>query len=104
MNDRERDVLDILWNHNEPMTATDIVNAGKGLTQSTVTTVLRNLLYAKYVEVTGITHSGKVLSRQYRPTEASKNAVVDYILAELERSKNIVTLEELYKIQQERTR
>jgi len=76
MNPRELDVLNILWKSEEPMMATDIVNAGEGLTQSTVTAVLRKLLHAKLVEVVGVTHSGKVLSRTYRPTEASRDIIL----------------------------
>jgi len=42
--EREIDVLNILWESDEPMMATDIVAQKKGLTQSTVTAVLRKLL------------------------------------------------------------
>ena len=56
--------------------ATDIVNAGEGLTQSTVTAVLRKLLKDNLVEVVGITHSGRVLSRTYRPTEESREIIL----------------------------
>lgn len=76
INPRELDVLNILWKSDEPMMATDIVNVSDGLTQSTVTAVLRKLLHAKMVEVAGVTHSGKVLSRTYRPTEASREAIL----------------------------
>jgi predicted transcriptional regulator len=76
INPRELDVLNILWKSEQPLMATDIVNAGEGLTQSTVTAVLRKLLQAKLVEVVGVTHSGKVLSRTYRPTEASREAIL----------------------------
>lgn len=76
MNPRELDVLNILWKSEEPMMATDIVNAGQGLTQSTVTAVLRKLLHANLVEVVGVTHSGKVLSRTYRPTESSRDIIL----------------------------
>ncbi len=76
MNPRELDVLDILWKSDEPMMATDIVNAKTGLTQSTVTAVLRKLLQDNLVEVVGITHSGRVLSRTYRPTEASRDIIL----------------------------
>ncbi len=76
MNPRELDVLDILWKSDEPMMATDIVNAKTGLTQSTVTAVLRKLLNENLVEVVGITHSGRVLSRTYRPTEASRDIIL----------------------------
>lgn len=76
MNPRELDVLNILWKSEEPMMATDIVNAKLGLTQSTVTAVLRKLLKEELVEVVGITHSGRVLSRTYRPTEASREVIL----------------------------
>ena len=76
MNPRELDVLNILWKADQPLMATDIVNAGKGLTQSTVTAVLRKLLREKLVEVVGVTHSGKVLSRTYRPSESSREIIL----------------------------
>lgn len=75
LNPRELDVLNILWKFNRDMTSTDIVNEQRGLTQSTVIAVLRKLLSEDLVEVAGVTHSGKVLSRTYRPTEASKEVI-----------------------------
>ena len=75
LNPRELDVLNILWKFNQDMTSTDIVNEQRGLTQSTVIAVLRKLLKDDLVEVAGVTHSGKVLSRTYRPTEASKEVI-----------------------------
>ncbi len=80
LNPRELDVLNILWRTDEPMMATDIVNARLGLTQSTVTAVLRKLLNEGLVEVVGIEHSGKVLGRTYRPTEISKDIVLNSFL------------------------
>lgn len=76
MNPRELDVLNILWKTDEPMTSTDIVNEQRGLTQSTVIAVLRKLLKDELVEVAGVTHSGKVLSRTYRPTEVSRELIL----------------------------
>uniref|UniRef100_UPI0040570B92 MarR family transcriptional regulator n=1 Tax=Acetatifactor sp. TaxID=1872090 RepID=UPI0040570B92 len=76
LNPRELDVLNILWRSEEPMMATDIVNAKLGLTQSTVTAVLRKLLKDELVEVAGVTHSGRVLSRTYRPTDASRDVIL----------------------------
>lgn len=69
--------MNILWKSDEPMTSTDIVNEQKGLTQSTVIAVLRKLLKDELVEVSGVTHSGKVLSRTYRPTEASREIILE---------------------------
>ena len=80
LNPRELDVLNILWKSGKPMTSTDIVNEMRGLTQSTVIAVLRKLLGDNLVEVCGVTHSGKVLSRTYRPTEQSRQELMDNFL------------------------
>lgn len=80
LNVREMDVLAILWNTDEEMTAIDIVNEKKELTQSTVTAVLRGLLKRGLVEVRGMTHSGKVLSRTYRPTPDSITAITEHFV------------------------
>ena len=50
INPRELEILNILWNSEEPMTSSQIVNVGDMLSQSTVQTVLRKLLKAKLVE------------------------------------------------------
>ena len=84
LNVREMDVLAILWNNDEALTATDIVGKKRGLTQSTVTAVLHKLLTGKMVEVTGTTHSGKVLSRTYRPTELSIKVIREELLTSYE--------------------
>lgn len=97
MNPRELDVLNILWSKEEPMMATDIVNHGKGLTQSTVTAVLRKLLHDKMVEVVGVTHSGKVLSRTYRPTPKSKTVLLEDIVGTYMRFDKVIPLDELQK-------
>ena len=95
MNQRDLDVLNILYQVGEPMMATDIVCRGKGLTQSTVTAVLRNLLQKGLVEVTGVTHSGKVLSRTYQPTPTAKEAILEHFTAQYKLFRSIVTPEEL---------
>ena len=81
LNSRELDVLNILWKLDQPMTSTDIVNEQRGLTQSTVIAVLRKLLKDNLVEVSGVTHSGKVLSRTYRPTEKSQKVIMDNFIS-----------------------
>ena len=90
MNSRELDILNILWKSEEPMMATDIVEKKKDLTQSTVTAVLRKLLSDGLVEVAGITHSGKVLSRTYRPTEASRDIILQDFTENYNRFSNVV--------------
>lgn len=95
MNPRELDVLNILYQTEEPMMVTDIVKAGEGLTQSTVTAVLRTLLKKELVEVTGVTYSGKVLSRTYRPTQMSKDAIMAHFVEQYKHFHSIITPEEL---------
>ena len=95
LNTRELDILNILWNSGVPMTSSDIVNAGRGLSQSTVQTVLRKLLNANLVKVSGITHSGNVLSRQYEPEASSKNIILHQFLEDYRNFSNIISKEEL---------
>lgn len=90
MNPRELDVLNILWKSEEPMMATDIVEKKKDLTQSTVTAVLRKLLSDGLVEVAGITHSGRVLSRTYRPAEASRDIILQDFTENCNRFSNVI--------------
>lgn len=97
LNDREFDVLNILWKIQEPMTSTDIVNEMRGLTQSTVIAVLRNLLKNNLVEVSGVTHSGKVLSRTYRPTEKSREVILNDFVELYERFSAVVPADQLVK-------
>lgn len=95
LNPRELDVLNILWKFNRDMTSTDIVNEQRGLTQSTVIAVLRKLLKDDLVEVAGVTHSGKVLSRTYRPTANSKEVIKNNFTSEYANFKNVVSKSDL---------
>lgn len=95
LNPRELDVLNILWKFNKDMTSTDIVNEQRGLTQSTVIAVLRKLLKDDLVEVAGVTHSGKVLSRTYRPTANSKEVIKNNFKNEYANFKNVIPKSDL---------
>ena len=91
LNPRELDVLNILWKSGKPMTSTDIVNEMRGLTQSTVIAVLSKLLGDNLVEVCGVTHSGKVLSRTYRPTEESREVIMNNFATDYANFKNVIS-------------
>lgn len=80
LNPRELEVLKILHESSRALTSTEIVNAGVGLTQSTVQAVLRKLLAAEMVDVQGVTHSGNVLSRTFGATEKSKEILTQKFL------------------------
>ncbi len=97
LNPRELDVLNVLWKKSDDaLTSTDIVNEQRGLTQSTVIAVLRKLLQDNLVEVAGVTHSGKVLSRTYRPTEESKNVILQNFAEQYSHFKNVVSKTQLF--------
>ncbi len=91
LNPRELDVLNVLWSTDREMTSTDIVNEMRGLTQSTVIAVLRKLTKDGFVEVAGVTHSGKVLSRTYRPTEQSKDYIKEHFTEDYTSFKNVIS-------------
>lgn len=91
LNPRELDVLNILWSTDKEMTSTDIVNEMRGLTQSTVIAVLRKLAQDGFVEVAGVTHSGKVLSRTYRPTESSKEYITQHFTEDYASFTNVIS-------------
>lgn len=91
LNPRELDVLNILWGTDREMTSTDIVNEMVGLTQSTVIAVLRKLTKEGYVKVAGVTHSGKVLSRTYRPAEDSREYITQHFTEDYASFSNVIS-------------
>lgn len=98
MNQRELEVLNIICASKEPVTSTDIVNCKRDLTQSTVIAVLRRLLAMGAVEVAGVTHSGKVLSRTYVPGPKAKDVIREYYTEELTRTKDILSADDIREI------
>lgn len=70
---REIDILNILWENEKPLIASEIADARSDLTINTVQAVLRKLLKYQLVEVADIVYSGTVLSRSYRPTITSED-------------------------------
>lgn len=94
---RELEILNILWGSDKALTSMDIVNAGNGLSQSTVQAILRKLLKNDMVTVDGITHSNTVVSRTYRPTERSKVVVLHQFVEQYKGISNIVSKDEVIK-------
>lgn len=94
---REMDVLEILWKTGEPQIGADIAGFDPklGLTQSTVTAVLRTLLNRGLVEVADIRKSGKVLSRAFSPTQQAKEEVLDAFAEMYNAVKSGVTVKEV---------
>lgn len=72
LTNREIDILNILWNNQKPMVASDIVKKDDTLTINTVQATLRKLLKKNLIEVADIVYSGTVLCRSYLPSMDSK--------------------------------
>ena len=65
---REKDILNILWNSEKGLIASEIVKEQEGLTINTVQAILKKLLRRNLIKVDQIVYSGTVLSRSYVPT------------------------------------
>ncbi len=92
---REQEILNILWKSSKGLTSANIVEVGNRLSQSTVQAVLRKLLKEGLIEVDGITHSGNVLSRVYRPTEKSRKLILEQYIESYRAVMHIVSKQEI---------
>lgn len=64
---KERLVMDILWNSNTALSASEINESYQDLNINTVQQVLRHLLNTKFIEVDDIIFNKKSLTRTYKP-------------------------------------
>ena len=69
---REMDIMNILWNSQKPLIASEIAEYRSDLTINTVQAVIRKLLKYQLIEVADIVYSGTVLSRSYKPSISSE--------------------------------
>lgn len=90
MNKNEIDILKILWNSQQPMTLSDIVENSRELSKSSVNTILARLLKAGLIEIAGITYSGKVLSRTYRVAAASRDRILQDVSREMDYISDVI--------------
>lgn len=95
LTNREMDILNILWSAGEPLVASEIAKRDETLTVNTVQATLRKLLKQELVEVADIVYSGTVLSRSYRPTDASKDFAVQEFSAQFKSFKKNITTSRL---------
>lgn len=64
---RQLQVMEILWNSPESMTASAIEQNAEDLQINTVQASLRSLIKKEYIKVDQIVYSGTVLTRSYKP-------------------------------------
>lgn len=122
---RELAVMKILWEANEPLMISEIVQRDKNSTIYSVQRVMQNLLKKNMVTVDKIVYNKKALTRKFKPVVDSesvelnilqemfqnmvnKNIVASHLIAALLPSENdektLEELEELEKIIAERKR
>lgn len=92
---REMDILNILWVAENPIIASDIAKEDETLTINTVQATLRKLLQKQLIEVADIVYSGTVLTRSYRPTDASKSLALEVLSTQLYNMKKMVSAPKL---------
>ncbi len=62
---KEQEILSILWNNEQALTAKQIHDLSPEIPISTIQTVLKKLMKKKLVKIDDIIYSGKVLTRSY---------------------------------------
>lgn len=77
---RELEIMNILWNSEKPLIASDIAKNGDNLTINTVQALLKKLLKSGYIQIADIVYSGTVLCRSYRPSITSDDYELGNIL------------------------
>lgn len=77
LSNRETDVLQILWDHTDSLSANDIAEIGS-ISKNTVLPVLKKLLNDGYIKVDDIVLTGKNLTRKYKPIIDKEQFILDY--------------------------
>lgn len=101
---KDIEVLNIMWGEKDAMLASDVAKKGNknGLAISTLGNVIRKLLANGLIDVAGVSYLSKAPARKYRPLPKSKAEVIEHMLDEMDKVKNIVSLEELLEAQKRR--
>ena len=109
---KQLDVMQILWDSDKPLVASDIVKMNDDFNANTVQSVIRTLFGKKYIEVAEIVYSGTVLSRSYtaivskdeyiKSTFFSNNSVPSLVFNLIESESDLSVLDEMQKLIEER--
>lgn len=110
---KQEEIMEILWNSNEPMIASEILKQKDSFNISTIQSTLKTLVKKKCIEVADIVYSGTVLSRSYRPIITREEVSSDikigiqqvlneknlfsYYVDKIDNLDTILTLEEVLK-------
>jgi len=94
---RELDILNILYASGEPMTSTQIINAGtsRHLSQSTVIITLKKLTDKQLVDVVGFYKEKCSLAQLYQANEKAKKKILDDFLNAYKPFMHVIPVDEL---------
>lgn len=89
---RQEDVMNVLWESDEPMIASAIVKKREDFNINTVQSTLRTLVKKECIEIADIVYSGNVLTRSYKPLIRREEVTSDINLG----VKNVLKKENLF--------
>lgn len=102
VSNKEHEILSLMWDAGESLTAKQICDLDDGMIMSTVQSSLRSLLKRNLIKVEDVVFSGKSLSRSYVPTLNQEQHMVkqydsidikSFMMAFFEEKKEISTSE-----------
>ncbi|WP_313130883.1 BlaI/MecI/CopY family transcriptional regulator [Anaerocolumna sp.] len=92
---KEMDVMEILWQSNKPLVASEITKINESLNINTVQAVIRKLLDKKIIKVSDIVYSGTVLTRSYLPVLSKNELMTQQLLSQFQKDGDKVTIPNL---------
>ena len=108
---KEQEVMDVLWNNDEPMSPYDIGAVSKKLLDCTIRQVIQKLLKKGYIEISGVGYTKNSLTRKFSPTFtqadylaklSNDKSSLQFVSNYIEKSNDLEALDRLEKLIQEK--
>lgn len=103
---RELDIMESLWEANEPLSANDILKRIPDITMNTIQPNLKKLMKKGFIEVSGVGYTKNSITRQFVPLISqskyiskylNKNALLDFAMQFVDQTSDV---DELTKLQE----
>ena len=104
---KEQEVMDVLWNNDEPMSPYDIGVASPELLDCTIRQVTQKLLKKGYIKISGVGYTKNSLTRKFSPTFtqaeyleklSNKKSSLQFVSNYIENSSDLEALDTLEKM------
>ena len=96
MNKTEKEILMSLLRSEEALSLSDLSKMHPEILKNTISSSLAKLLREEYIEVDSIVQVKKVFGRTYRPTKAGRNAILQYVSADVAKVSCFVEFADLF--------